>query len=617
MGRKGGRRIDPSFGARLRRAGRAARVLAGPVILVACLLAAIPPGASAAWRLYANNYSGSSISGFTLAPDGALSPVPASPFLTGTHFPQALSASPDARFVFVSYPFTTDQLAQVLAIGGDGALSDATGFFPSPNGPFGAVFAPNGRHVYAGFQAGLHAYELSASGGLSELPGSPVAGSSTFGPSLNPDGQHLYALGTAPTRLKRFDIQPDGLPSFVADLPLSYTSMSDIELTPDGRSLYVLGSPSTGNDKVEAFSVAPDGSLGSLGSVIAPGAVARDIAISPDGRFLYLSESNSDTITTYSIASGGGLSQVGQIVTGLGGVQRLAISPDRRFLYAQRDTSPSGTIKVFAIAASGSISPTGASAAVGQSDGTSLPITPDQPPLAAFTVATKSGKQVFDAAGSTDPDSSIGRYDWDFGDGTTTSSSSPVAEHTFKKPGKFGVKLTVTDDAGCSTALVGTGQIAYCNGGAGAQLSREVTSPVPSILSLSVTNRVFVVKGSRVSATARKKRRKRKLGTAFRYRLDRAASVSFTIQRRTRGRRVGGKCRTKTKKNARRKPCTLYKASGKLRHRGKAGRNVKRFSGRLRRRALRPGRYRAVAVATTNDRFKSATRRVSFRVVRR
>lgn len=577
---------------------------------------AIAPAAPAAYRLYANNYSDSSISGFTIGPDGALAPVPGSPLPTAGHFPQSLTAAPDGRFIIAGYPFGTDELIQSLAVGSDGALSDASGFVSSPDGPYGAAFAPGTRLAYAGYQSGMRVYELSATGTISELPGSPVASDLTGEPAITPNGKHLYAGGTAPTRLKRFDIQPGGLPSFAGEIALAYDSIGNFEIAPDGRFLYLTASPGGGgNDKVEAFSIAADGSLTSIGSVTGPDAVGRDLAIGPDGRFLYYSEGNSDTVTIYAIQPNGGLAQVDQVVIGLGGVQSLAITPDGRFLYAQRD-SGTGTIKVYAISANGAISPTGATGTVGDSDGTTLAIPPDQSPNAALSVTTKPGKQVFDGSGSTDSDGIVAGFEWDFGDGTKQSSSAPTVDHTYKKAGNFTVLLRVIDNAGCSRDFIGTGQTIYCSGNAGAELKRQIVSPVPSIESLSVTRKRFAAKSARAETTARRKRRV-KTGTTFRYRLDRAAAVKFTIEQRIKGRRVGKKCRTKTKKNARRKSCVLYKRKGTLSARGKTGVNRKRFNGRLRKRALRAGRYRATAVATTTDKFKSAPKRVSFRIVRR
>jgi hypothetical protein len=54
---------------------------------------------------------------------------------------------------------------------------------------------------------------------------------------------------------------------------------------------------------------------------------------------------------------------------------------------------------------------------------------------------------------------------------------------------------------------------------------------------------------------------------------------------------------------------------GGFSHRDRAGTNRFRFTGRLGRRTLAPGRYRLVAVANDGAGQKSATRRTTFRVV--
>jgi PKD repeat protein len=51
----------------------------------------------------------------------------------------------------------------------------------------------------------------------------------------------------------------------------------------------------------------------------------------------------------------------------------------------------------------------------------------------------------FDGSQSKDPDGNIILYEWDFGDGTKTTGVK--AEHRYKEPGKYTVKLTVTDDS--------------------------------------------------------------------------------------------------------------------------------------------------------------------------
>ena len=107
-----------------------------------------------------------------------------------------------------------------------------------------------------------------------------------------------------------------------------------------------------------------------------------------------------------------------------------------------------------------------------------------------------------------------------------------------------------------------------------------------------------------------------KKGTTFRYSLSEAAGVTFTVQRRGRGRRVGRSCKKPTRANRKRRKCTRYTRVGAFRHQGAAGSNSKRFSGKIGRKALRPGRYRALLVAVDAAGNRSAERRVRFRVVK-
>ena len=50
----------------------------------------------------------------------------------------------------------------------------------------------------------------------------------------------------------------------------------------------------------------------------------------------------------------------------------------------------------------------------------------------------------------------------------------PTVAHKYKKPGKYKVKLTLTDDDHCSTRYISAGQTAYCNGGKRARKTVKV-----------------------------------------------------------------------------------------------------------------------------------------------
>ena len=59
---------------------------------------------------------------------------------------------------------------------------------------------------------------------------------------------------------------------------------------------------------------------------------------------------------------------------------------------------------------------------------------------------------IFDGSGSYDPDGSITRYDWDFGDGNTSGGTGAIASTTYASPGTYTVVLTVTDNDGATAS---------------------------------------------------------------------------------------------------------------------------------------------------------------------
>ncbi|MFQ6000025.1 MAG: PKD domain-containing protein [Candidatus Bathyarchaeia archaeon] len=71
----------------------------------------------------------------------------------------------------------------------------------------------------------------------------------------------------------------------------------------------------------------------------------------------------------------------------------------------------------------------------------------NQPPNANFTYLS-DGLTVKFIDRSWDTDGTITSWNWDFGDGSTSTSMNPT--HTFTTMGTYNVKLTVTDDKGDS-----------------------------------------------------------------------------------------------------------------------------------------------------------------------
>jgi hypothetical protein len=105
-------------------------------------------------------------------------------------------------------------------------------------------------------------------------------------------------------------------------------------------------------------------------------------------------------------------------------------------------------------------------------------------------------------------------------------------------------------------------------------------------------------------------------GTTFNYRLSDPARVTFTIHRRLPGRVVRGRCRAVTRQNRGRRRCVRHVRIGRFSHAGRRGANRRRFSGKIARRALQPGSYRAILLARNRAGYRSVPVSTDFRVVR-
>jgi hypothetical protein len=131
----------------------------------------------------------------------------------------------------------------------------------------------------------------------------------------------------------------------------------------------------------------------------------------------------------------------------------------------------------------------------------------------------------------------------------------------------------------------------------------------PVLSGVSMTSRRFAVARAGTPVSARRVAR----GSAFRYVVSAPALVRIQITQVLAGRRAGRRClapRRGAKPN-----CKRTIVLGTLTRRAKAGANRTAFSGRIGRRPLRPGNYRATLTASAGGQ-RSASRSVTFTIVR-
>jgi len=551
--------------------------------LAACLVIGafgLPAANAATGTLYTNDYSGKQISSFSIGADGLLSPLASSPLAT-PNYPNALAITPNGQTMVMTFLYEHSVGSAWLAPDGSPSI-----FVPPQaiSAPAGVAISPDESHAFVSLQSGgVLVYAIAPGGGGLAFIGGPFGSADGYA-AVTPDGRYLFAPSYTDEAIERFAILPDG--SLAPLGPLGSTPVPGVHpqlarVTPDGRYAVLL-SDVEGPDDLRTFAIEAGGTLSPTGSDLeTTGAVTGPPVISPNGRFLFAANGNEGSVTAYSIGADGALAQVGEPVpTELSSPQGIAMSVDGRFLYVEPIFG--NLIQAFSVGADGSLTKIGEPTTTGESDG-STPLARPSAPTASFTVRAGAprAKTTFNAIWSLDsPPYEIVSYAWDFGDGTKQTSTSPKVTHTYRKAGVYEAKLSATDDNGCH-GFSYTGQSAYCGG---SDATRRVDTP-PAIFSLEPTPRRFF---------ATRAARRRRTGTTFHFKLSEKAKVRFIVKR----------------KRAGRKP----KQVGAFRARGLAGKNRKRFAGKLKGRSLPPGRYVAIATATDSTGGKSTPRSAMFEV---
>ena len=151
-------------------------------------------------------------------------------------------------------------------------------------------------------------------------------------------------------------------------------------------------------------------------------------------------------------------------------------------------------------------------------------------------------------------------------------------------------------------------------GGTGATGGDGSVATIATISRLHQTHAVFAAGSSSTPVNAQAARRHHR-GTVFSFRLDQPATVRIAIQRNVAGRRLGHRCRPDRPKLHLRPRCRRWVGVATLTRGGHAGRNIVAFSGRIRGKTLKPGRYRAGFTATDTA-GRSRPQRLGFKIVK-
>jgi 6-phosphogluconolactonase (cycloisomerase 2 family) len=444
------------------------------MLVLGCLASLIlAQAASAARTVYFSDPAADEISQYSVGPGGALTPL--APGSVPAADPHRLAMTPSGADLYA----TADDGVLQFDVDADGRLTPKSPVLQPAHGKAHSIAVhPDGSSVYVTHSqwGKVRQYDVAEDGRLEPKdPAYLIAGPCAKGVALSPDGNTAYVLIRGGITV--FDVGADGALSRRGQVEVDSKSLQDVALTPNGKNLYV----TSRDGRVLRFDVDASGNLEpKTDPAVETGSGTKPIgiAIVPDGSAAYVSTqawNGSQRLFAFAIGADGALSPGAppSLPLTASKLWYLSSSPDGRSLFLA-----GGDGHLFDTPPGARLAPKTPTATVDLDYAFGVVVSPNQAPVASFLVlsapAVAGSPTGFDARGAADPDGSIVRYDWDFGDGARLLNGGPTPQHVYKDPGTYVASLIVTDNEGASTGTVFTGGTVLGAGGPGARASRNV-----------------------------------------------------------------------------------------------------------------------------------------------
>jgi 6-phosphogluconolactonase (cycloisomerase 2 family) len=276
-----------------------------------------------------------SVSVFSVAPGGALTPAPGSPLMSAQGA-NDVAFSPNGKFLAVASTF--GQTVKIYSVAPSGALAEVPGspFFAAA-GSESVAFSPTGAFLAVGNDnidsQGVAIYAVDATtGALTEVPGSPftVSGGFDVPYSVAYSSTGLLATANLSDSVTLFtQNQTTGALTQAPGSPVLLDEPWSVAFDPSGQHLAVPSPDNGGN--VSVFDVAPSGALTAVtGSPFAAGNGSVSGGYNATGTEYAVGLDNADSIAGYSVAADGSLAPLpgSPFATGAGsGPSSASFSP--------------------------------------------------------------------------------------------------------------------------------------------------------------------------------------------------------------------------------------------------------------------------------------------------
>ena len=463
------------------------------LVVVLCAVSALawlalPASAGAAQSsAFVSNFNDGTISQYSIGSGESLSANGTAN--SGTNV-EMLAVTPNGKYLYAT-DNGGDDVSQ-YSVGLDGTL---TALAPATVGagsePVQIAVSPDGHNVYvansaiSGGTGSVSVYHVGSGGALTLTQTVTTGLVQPSGVAVSPHGGSVYVADGQTQNIVEFNRASDGslTAKSTPTIATPDSGLMTLTISPNGQNVYVSGSYTT---TIGEYTVGSGGELSLKATPTVPeGQYNVGLSVSPNGRNVYAAScGNTYAVYQYSVGTAGALAPLSPASVPTGGQcpEQQWLTAGGRSLYSPDFGNPSGPpsagdVSQFNVSSTGALSAkTPATVPAGSGAG-GVVIPPDQGPMASFSYrAGSAGKPTaFNGSGSSaSGGGSIARYEWSFGDGTTLRNGGATPSHTYRKAGVYRVTLTVTDDSGCSTALVFTGQTAYCNGTSTARTTRTV-----------------------------------------------------------------------------------------------------------------------------------------------
>jgi 6-phosphogluconolactonase (cycloisomerase 2 family) len=352
-------------------------IVAAFLLLIMAL--ALPANLAAQSFVYVNNQdTTNTISGFSVGPTGALSPIAGSPFVTGgagstvtCYGLDRMVVSNVDNMLFVSN--SGDQTISVFQVNPTtGVLTIApgspvnSGLAPDGCGGMSLAVTPDGQFLMASSAGQIQSFNVAADGSMTPAALTTRSPITTVGMKISSDGKYLAISNERSISVYTINlVSAPGIaagsltPVAGSPFPRQSTGLiSGLAYTCAVDTLYASEASNGASAITDAWSVDP--ATGALtpaaGSpYLTPGSTdSNALALNPDDSRLFISDQLDGTITSFSAASGS-LTKIGtyggpgtaHVPTG------LTVDQNGAYLYVADDTFG---IAVFSIASDGSLS---------------------------------------------------------------------------------------------------------------------------------------------------------------------------------------------------------------------------------------------------------------------